>query len=354
MVVPLDLPVISLAPFLADPSSQDAIAEAKKAADAMKTYGALLVKDPRVTEQHNTRFLDTMENYFGQDHDVKMKDARPEWGYQVGVTPEFTEEPLCLSDLKCMEVMNSLPEGDKPTMWSGPDPKWRFFWRIGKTRSNTKYPALNAAPVVPEAFASTWESTMNNWGTLMHDAVIGVAQLVASGLGLKDKGAFLKKAMGGPHLLAPTGSDLRKYNKLGTVFAGFHYDFNLLTIHGKSRFPGLHIWARNSGSKMAVRVPEGCLLVQAGKQLEILTGGEILAGYHEVVVTPATLAAVEKAQSENRSLWRISSTFFLHVASDEMLEPLAPYDTEDRMKVYPSIECGEFVKKELEGIKLMK
>ena len=40
---------------------------------------------------------------------------------------------------------------------------------------------------------------------------------------------------GGAHLLAPTGSDLQTYD-LKTVFAGLHYDFNFLTIHGKSRY----------------------------------------------------------------------------------------------------------------------
>lgn len=34
--------------------------------------------------------------------------------------------------------------------------------------------------------------------------------------------------------------------------------------------------------KMPVSVPDGCLLVQAGKQLERLTGGHVLAGFHEV------------------------------------------------------------------------
>lgn len=47
-----------------------------------------------------------------------------------------------------------------------------------------------------------------------------------------------------PHLLAPTGSDLNKY-KLGTIFAGYHYDLNFITIHGKSRFPGLFAWLRD-------------------------------------------------------------------------------------------------------------
>jgi len=77
----------------------------------------------------------------------------------------------------------------------------------------------------------------------------------------------------GPHLLAPTGSDLAQYNEEGTIFAGWHTDLNLLTIHGKSNFPGLSIWTRE-GSKMSVKVPDGCLLVQAGKQIEYLTGAQ--------------------------------------------------------------------------------
>lgn len=46
-------------------------------------------------------------------------------------------------------------------------------------------------------------------------------------------------------MLAPTASDLQRYKK-GTIFAGLHYDFNFLTIHGKSRYPGLYCWTRNN------------------------------------------------------------------------------------------------------------
>lgn len=73
----------------------------------------------------------------------------------------------------------------------------------------------------------------------------------------------------GPHLLAPTGSDLSRYGQEGTVFAGYHYDLNFLTIHGKSRFPGLYIWLRN-GQKVEVKVPVGCLLIQTGKQASLI------------------------------------------------------------------------------------
>jgi hypothetical protein len=91
-----------------------------------------------------------------------------------------------------------------------------------------------------------------------------------SGFG-EDRDAFTSRMHLGPHLLAPTGSDLARYNKPGTVFAGWHSDLNFLTIHGKSNFPGLSVWTRE-GKKMGVKVPDGCLLVQAGKQIEYLTG----------------------------------------------------------------------------------
>lgn len=51
------------------------------------------------------------------------------------------------------------------------------------------------------------------------------------------------------------------HGKEGTVFAGYHYDLNFLTIHGRHRFPGLSIWLRN-GKKVEVKVPVRCLLIQ--------------------------------------------------------------------------------------------
>jgi isopenicillin N synthase-like dioxygenase len=93
------------------------------------------------------------------------------------------------------------------------------------------------------------------------------------------------------HLLAPTASDLVKYGKEDTILAGFHTDLNFLTIHGRSRYPGLNIWARNTGKRIPVKLPVtgSYLLVQAGKQLEHITGGLVKAGFHEVVVNGATL-----------------------------------------------------------------
>ena len=128
-----------------------------------------------------------------------------------------------------------------------------------------------------------------------------------------------------PHLLAPTASDLVKYGEKDTILAGFHTDLNFLTIHGRSRYPGLNIWARNTGNRIPVKMPQGnYLLVQAGKQIEHITGGLIKAGYHEVTVNEKTIETIErrKTQFPDRPLVRISSTLFWHLSSDFDLTPV--------------------------------
>eukprot|EP00968_Pinguiococcus_pyrenoidosus_P011321 scaffold907_cov247-Pinguiococcus_pyrenoidosus.AAC.12 len=89
----------------------------------------------------------------------------------------------------------------------------------------------------------------------LHD----VAGMVAEGFGL-EPGVFQRLMENGPHLLAPTGSDFSKHAELNKALAGFHYDLNFLTIHGKSRFPGLFIWLRD-GTRARAVVPEGDLFL---------------------------------------------------------------------------------------------
>lgn len=134
------------------------------------------------------------------------------------------------------------------------DAKWRFFWAIGERPVEV---AEDIPKVIPAGF-DDWEKRMNKWGTMMIEACFTAAEMAAIGMGL-EKDTFTSRMQGGPHLLAPTGSDLQKYD-VGTTFAGFHYDLNFLTIHGKSRFPGLYIWLRNM-TKVAVKIPNGCLLL---------------------------------------------------------------------------------------------
>ena len=186
----------------------------------------------------------------------------------------------------------------------------------------------------------------------------------------------------------PQGADLDRHASPGAVFAGYHYDLNFLTIHGKSRYPGLSIWLRG-GRRVPVRIPDGCLLIQAGKQMEWLTGGHIRAGFHEVsrktscrrrglqagggpaapcrltpappcppcrppqvVCTEDTVRAAEAARREGRPPWRVSSTVFSQVASDEVLRPLPPFASPAAEAAYPAVAAGKYVQDELEAINL--
>ncbi|KAH7367139.1 hypothetical protein B0T11DRAFT_50643 [Plectosphaerella cucumerina] len=372
----MDLPIIDLDIFLNNARDSPAVRdECARAASALITYGALVLHDSRVAESDNEAFLDLLEDYFAQPEEDIKRDERPELSFQVGVTLEATEKPKCAVDEPCLDVIARLDPSERPLDISAhsPDPKCRFFWRMGEAPpADTRFPGLNAGNIVPEAphIRSRWAPSMDAWGASMKSAVEGLADMAALGLGLAD-GTFTSAGRYGPHLLAPTASDLSRYGEDGTILAGFHTDLNFLTIHGRSRYPGLHIWARNTGRKIAVKIPQGnYLLVQAGKQLEHLTGGLVKAGYHEVVVNEATRAVIERRKKEfpERPLWRISSTMFWHLGSDFDLVPipeLAARAKEVRAQqwnlgkdegeevVYRPMKVGEQVSEELKHIELM-
>lgn len=74
-----------------------------------------------------------------------------------------------------------------------------------------------------------------------------------------------------------------------------------------------------------------------------------------MIVNEATVRAIEN-KTNDRPLWRISSTFFLHIASDNILRPLeGVFDTEEkRAAKYPKIHTGDQVRKELGLIALLE
>ncbi|XP_044512101.1 uncharacterized protein LOC123230066 isoform X2 [Mangifera indica] len=354
----MDIPVIDLSPYLSvaveangdgdvATMSTELVELCREVSRLLRETGALLVKDPRCTVEDNDQFLDMMEKYFERPKEFKLLQERPNLHYQVGVTPEGVEVPRSLVDEEMQEKLKAMPKKSQPTLPSGPDTKWRYLWRVGPRPSNTRFQELYLEPVIPDGFPE-WKDTMDSWGYKMISAIEVVAEMAAIGFGLP-KDAFTSLMKQGPHLVAPTGSDLARHGQEGTVFAGYHYDLNFLTIHGRSRFPGLNIWLRN-GQKVEVKVPVGCLLVQTGKQIEWLTAEDCLAGMHEVVVTSRTINEIKLASEQNRSLWRVSSTLFAHIASDAVLKPLGHFAESPLASKYPPICGGEFVEQEL-GIK---
>lgn len=214
--------------------------------NALKDYGCLIIKDPRVKPKENEHFLDMMEKFFDSRskdyYQGTIRDIFPETSYQVGATPEFKELAKGHSEIK-----NSYKGEHKPTTKREPDydAKWRFFWRTGELTEEEKTKNVRHEP---EGFPE-WKSTMDSWGAHMLNGCFTVAEMFAVGAGMT-RDTFTKLMERGPHMLGPTGSDLVKHKK-NTVFASFHYgklmsylDLNFLTIHGKSRYPGLFVWLK--------------------------------------------------------------------------------------------------------------
>lgn len=269
---------------------------------------------------------------------------------QVGVTPNGIERPRDNSAIADKLLPSEQPKSDPAARTR--DPKWRFFWRSGERPTDTDFPELNAAQVIPTAFESEWAATMDGWGNKLVNSLFTVADMLALGLDL-EPGCLREKMAMGPHLLAPTGSDLSEISgeSVGSALAGFHYDLNMLTIHGRARYPGLYVWTRD-GRRVPVVVPEGFLLVQAGIQLEYLTAGTILRGMHEVVVSEATVRVAEEAKRTKSSLWRVSSTLFGHVRSDALLSPVGHFANLPEASKYAGIRAGEQVAEELRALEL--
>mmetsp|Transcript_10072 Transcript_10072/g.16552 ORF Transcript_10072/g.16552 Transcript_10072/m.16552 type:complete len:396 (+) Transcript_10072:55-1242(+) len=347
---PLQLPTVEISAFFnKEKNPEEYKKECLKVAYSLHHFGLVILRDPRVAESDNSRFLNMMERYFeGSDG---IRDARPEYGYQVGVTKEFIELPR--NHCERMKGMGHLGPDNQPLSPCPPekDPKWRFFWRTGPRPEKTEFPDENMDQVLPAEFPE-WKEVMDSWGGQMTNALFTLAEMAAVGFNM-DSDAFTSRMMFGPHLLAPTGSNFNKFGQEGRVLAGYHYDLNFLTIHGKSRFPGLYVWTRE-GARTSVTVPDGCLIVQAGKQIEHLTGGHVLAGFHEVVVTEKTVKTIEAKKAKGESLWRVSSTTFGHIASDQVLEPLPPFNTPEAVKAFPPLKTGVQVQEELKVIALSK
>ncbi len=329
--------------------------QCKLIAESFHKYGVAILKDPRVEENLNDDYINLMERYFESTARKYFElgiseDIHPEMNYQVGATPEKTEKARNHKAMLAYISEENKPRSTFPPDW---DAKWRFFWPIGERDSEVsqRYPK-----VMPKDFPE-WESTMDIWGSKLLDGASVAVEMAAIGMGLPAR-TFIDMMEGAPHLLGPTGSDLNKYGP-GTTFAGFHYDLNFVTIHGKSRYPGLYIWLRD-WTKAIVKVPTGCFLLQAGAMFEHITGGYVLNGYHEVIYTEDTQRVVDQVKEDNanggnRSLWRVSSTLFAHLRHNVNLSPLPEMKAlvaDIDLRKYKQMTADEKLHEELRAINL--
>jgi hypothetical protein len=73
--------------------------ECQKVAESLHKYGIVVLKDPRFDEMENTDYIEMMERYFKSRGEMFykgeiLKDAKPQYYYQAGVTPELKEKAI--------------------------------------------------------------------------------------------------------------------------------------------------------------------------------------------------------------------------------------------------------------------
>ena len=129
------------------------------------------------------------------------------------------------------------------------------------------------------------------------------------------------------------------------VRAGAHEDINLITLLLGAEEAGLELLDRDSGKWLAVKPPEGAMVVNVGDMLQRLTNHVLPSTTHRVVNPPP----------ERRGHSRYSMPFFLHPAPDFLIKTLPQTITSDNPNRYPTpITAQDYLTERLIEIGLLK
>jgi isopenicillin N synthase-like dioxygenase len=304
----------------------------------------------------NQDFLQKMVSFFRLPEAVKRRYVVELAGvkYEVGYMPSHAEHATADAEYAQFIAKITNP-ADLPVPHVGSNPIARFMAPIGERASSVEFPELNL-PAVQVTEIPGMNASIDALGRLLYLTGLAVSEYLS--LGLQQHPKLFRDMLehpDGPHALAPTGVNLneefaktragRNGGDLITWLAserycldGFHNDVNFITVHARANTPGLHTWSASGERYDALTVPEGCFLIQSGRQLRHLTGGLIPAMYHEVTTTPRMIPYARAELEAGRDPIRVGCPFFVHVRSDVVMIPI----TGDR-EMYPPIKAGDFV-----------
>ncbi len=128
------------------------------------------------------------------------------------------------------------------------------------------------------------------------------------------------------------------------IRAGAHEDINTITLLLGAEEAGLQLLGKD-GEWLAIAPPEGALVVNIGDMLQRLTNNRLPSTTHRVINPPP----------ERRHLPRYSMPFFLHFASDFLIETLPSCIDETHPDYYPkAITADAYLQERLVEIGLLK
>lgn len=128
------------------------------------------------------------------------------------------------------------------------------------------------------------------------------------------------------------------------IRAGAHEDINTITLLLGAEEAGLQLLGKD-GEWLAIDPPQGALVVNIGDMLQRLTNHRLPSTTHRVINPPP----------ERRHVPRYSMPFFLHFASDFMIETLPSCIDDTHPNRYPqAITADAYLKERLIEIGLLK
>jgi len=128
------------------------------------------------------------------------------------------------------------------------------------------------------------------------------------------------------------------------IRAGAHGDINLITLLLGAEEGGLQLLTRQ-GDWLSITPPDGAMVINCGDMLERLTNNHLPATIHRVLNPPP----------ERRHIPRYSMPFFLHLASDVLIETLPSCVDGEHPNLYPDpITANDFLVQRLIEIGLKK
>ena len=309
------VPALSLADQASDPEGF-----AQEFGASFQRFGFAVVSDHGIPEELIERAWKETEALFALPDDEKRSYHTPGGGGARGYTPFKTEIAKGASAVDLKE-----------------------FWHVGRELpAGHRYRdsmAPNIWPERPEGFRDTFLELF----TAFDRAGDKLLSAVARYLGLapdwfdpavKDGNSVLRLLH-----YPPIPADAEG------VRAGAHEDINLITLLLGAEEAGLELLDRQTGQWLAIKPPQGAMVINVGDMLQRLTNHVLPSTTHRVVNPPP----------ERRGFSRYSMPFFLHPAPDFLIETLPATITSENPNRYPTpITAHDYLHERLVEIGLIK
>ena len=181
------------------------------------------------------------------------------------------------------------------------------------------YPKNIDIPDFPELGPSTEKValTLEKTGECVLDAL-------SLSLGLEEKDSLKNFTKYGDYYMQNLCTFNIHKKPVGHVMHKLHFDRDLITVHTRSNYPCLVVYTtEDEARRIIAKPPPGALLVQAGLQLEWLSGGYFASGLHEVIVTEEAKEKATENVANGGDGHRITQTLFIRAENNIIV---GPYD----------------------------